>query len=65
MGELVKDKDLSKRILDDMNETAKQNKFSSLEKPLEIFLTAEAFTIENDILTPTFKLKRNIGRKVY
>jgi len=44
---------------------ATENKCNSLEKPKEIFITQDAFTIENDILTPTFKLKRNIGRQVY
>ena len=54
-----------KVVLDSINEVAKAKKFSSLEKPKEIFLTADAFTVENDILTPTFKMKRNVGKKVY
>ena len=40
-------------------------KLNSLEKPKEIFIATEAFSVENDILTPTFKLKRNVGKKVY
>jgi len=28
-------------------------------------MTTDAFSIENDILTPTFKLKRNKGAEVY
>ena len=48
-----------------MNRIAVENKLSSLEKPKDIYLTLEAFSIENNILTPTFKLKRNIGREVY
>ena len=51
--------------MDDMMRIAVENKLNSLEKPKEIFLTLDPFTIENDILTPTFKLKRNIARKVY
>lgn len=54
-----------KVVLDSINEVAKAKKFSSLEKPKEIYLTADAFTVENDILTPTFKMKRNVGKKVY
>lgn len=54
-----------KVVLDSIAEVAKAKKFSSLEKPKEIFLTADAFTVENDILTPTFKMKRNVGKKVY
>jgi long-chain acyl-CoA synthetase len=41
------------------------NKLSSLERPKDIYLSNEPFTAENNILTPTFKLKRNIGRDVY
>ena len=55
----------AKLVIDSINEVAKEKKFSSLEKPKEIYLTKEPFSIENDILTPTLKLKRNIGKKVY
>lgn len=40
----------------------KEQKLSGLEKPKDIFLTAEPFSVENNLLTPTFKLKRNIGK---
>ena len=36
-----------------------------MEKPKKIFLTKEPFTVENDMLTPTFKMKRNVAKKVY
>jgi long-chain acyl-CoA synthetase len=62
---LVKDEDLKKEIIDSMIQSAKENKLNALEKPGDIFMTAEAFTIENDLLTPTFKLKRNVCKKVY
>ena len=42
-----------------------ENKISGLEKPKDITLTLETFSVENNILTPTFKLKRNIARDVY
>lgn len=51
--------------MDDMNRIAVENKLSGLEKPKDICLTLDAFSIENNMLTPTFKLKRNIGREVY
>jgi len=53
--------DYKKEIMDDMARLAKANNLSGLEKPKNIFLTGDAFTIENDMLTPTFKLKRNIA----
>jgi long-subunit acyl-CoA synthetase (AMP-forming) len=48
-----------------MNELAKKNKFSSLEKPAELFLTLDPFTPESGILTATMKMKRNVAREVY
>ena len=48
-----------------MNQLARDRKLNSLEKPKDIYLSGEPFSVENDILTPTFKLKRNVGQKVY
>lgn len=28
-------------------------------------MALEPFSVENEIVTPTFKLKRNVGQKVY
>jgi len=52
-------------IIEDLNNLAKSNKFSSLEKCKDLILSAEAFTVENNILTPTFKLKRNIAKEKF
>jgi len=54
--------DLKKTILDDLVKLAKLNQFSSLEKPKDLHLQLDPFTIENDLLTPTMKLKRNIAK---
>jgi long-chain acyl-CoA synthetase len=51
--------------MEDLEALGKSNKLSSLEKPKDILLTTDPFSIENNILTPTFKLKRNVGRDVY
>ncbi|CDW76486.1 long-chain-fatty-acid--ligase 5 [Stylonychia lemnae] len=56
---------LTKAILADMNKLAVENKFNSLEKIKFIHLTLEQMTQENDLLTPTMKIKRNIAKKVY
>lgn len=53
--------DYKKEIMDDMARLAKENNLSGLEKPKRIIVTGDAFTIENDMLTPTFKLKRNVA----
>ena len=63
--EVLKDPAFKKAIMDNMLELAKTNKLSSLEKPKDIYLSTDPFTIENDQLTPTFKLKRNNAKKAY
>lgn len=65
LGKLMENKDLNKAVSDNLLELAKANKFSGLEKVKKLYLTADPFTIENDILTPTMKIKRNIAKKVY
>ena len=47
----------------DINQLKVTNKMSSLEVPKDIYITSDAFTMENNLLTPTFKLKRNIARE--
>jgi long-chain acyl-CoA synthetase len=44
---------------------ADQNKFNALEKPKGLKLLAEPFSVENDMLTPTFKLKRAQAKKIF
>ena len=62
---VMKDPDFKKAVMDALEQLGKANKLSSLEKPKDIFITEDPFTVENNILTPTFKLKRNVGRDVY
>lgn len=51
--------------MSEIDQLGQQRGLNSLEKPKEIFITADPFSVENDIVTPTFKLKRNVGAKVY
>jgi len=62
---LCQDPDLKKDLLDQIITSAKANKLTSLEKPADLFLTTEPFSVENNLLTPTFKLKRNLARQYY
>jgi long-chain acyl-CoA synthetase len=48
-----------------MLELAKVNKLSGLEKIKKIYFAPEPMTIENDILTPTMKIKRNVAKVVF
>jgi len=38
---------------------------TGLEKVKKAHFTTEMFSMENDMLTPTFKIKRNVAKKVY
>jgi len=51
--------------MDAIDQIGRENKLSGLERPKDMYLTADPFSIENNILTPTFKLKRNVGRDIY
>jgi len=57
--------EFKKFTMDEIANICKEHKLSSLEKPKDIFLTSDAFSIENNLLTPTFKLKRNVARDFY
>ena len=52
-------------MLKALNAFGKENDLKGFEQIRAIHLTSEEFTVENDLLTPTFKLKREIARKVY
>lgn len=65
LKELYNKPELHKAILDNFNDLAKANKLSGLEKIKKLHLIDDPFTIENDILTPTFKIKRNVAKNVY
>lgn len=49
-------------VFDDIWALADANKFNPLERPKQFKLMADPFTVENDFLTPTFKMKRNVAK---
>jgi long-chain acyl-CoA synthetase len=52
-------------VYNDMMECAVANKLNSLEKPKQFRLLLEPFSVENDLLTPTMKLKRHQAKNRY
>ncbi len=62
---VVNDPVYKKLVMDDLQRLAVENKLSGLEKPKAICFTLVPFSVDNNILTPTFKLKRNIAREVF
>lgn len=65
MKKALNEPEFKKLIMDELLALAKEHKLSGLEKPKDIYLTDDAFTVENDLLTPTFKLKRNVVREYF
>jgi long-chain acyl-CoA synthetase len=59
------DKELKASIAVDLFKVAKQNRLNGYEYIKAFCLEKDPFTIENDLLTPTFKLKRHQARLHY
>ena len=65
LNSVYSDSDFKKTILDDMTRLSTENKLNGLERVKDIFLTGDPFSVDNNMLTPTFKLKRNIAKKTF
>ena len=57
--------EMKKAVLAELDRLRKEAKLFTFEHAAKIYLESEPFSVENDILTPTFKLKRDIAKKVY
>ncbi|KAJ3400618.1 eukaryotic long-chain fatty acid CoA synthetase (LC-FACS), partial [Chytridiales sp. JEL 0842] len=62
---LSKDPKFVKLVLDEMNKTGKEAKLRGFEFARAIHVEPEMFSLQNGLLTPTFKLKRNEAVKHY
>lgn len=63
--DLCKSPELREMLFSDVVYRCKEASLGGFEIPKAIHVSSQLFTVENDILTPTFKLKRNIAFKVY
>jgi long-chain acyl-CoA synthetase len=61
----LENKDLKKEVIAQMDAKAREYNFTSLEKIKKVHLTSTPFTVENDLITPTFKIKRGNAKKAY
>jgi long-chain acyl-CoA synthetase len=58
VAELCKSETLHASILDEIKTLSKNGNLNSLETVKAIHLEPETFTVDNGLLTPTFKMKR-------
>jgi long-chain acyl-CoA synthetase len=59
------DKDLKKEILNSMEKLGRSNDFKGFEVIKKIYLSPEPFTTENDLITPTQKVKRHVAKNYF
>ncbi|KIV86397.1 hypothetical protein PV11_02008 [Exophiala sideris] len=52
-------------VLKDLDKVGRKKKFAGYERVRNVKLALEPFTVENELLTPTLKLKRPIAAKKY
>ncbi|KAH7112186.1 long-chain-fatty-acid-CoA ligase/ protein binding protein [Dendryphion nanum] len=62
---ILGDKRIEKAVLKELDRIGKKNKFNSWEKVKAVRLFIDPFTIDNELLTPTLKLKRPQTAKKY
>lgn len=65
MTTILSHEEFVKAVIVDLNALAVKNKFSGLEKIKQILIIEKPFTIEDDILTPSMKIKRNVAKRVF
>jgi len=51
-----------KAVLQDMNDVGTEVSLMGFEKPKNVICIGDEFTVENDLLTPTSKLKRSVAK---
>lgn len=65
MEELAGNQAVKKAILADLTDVGKKGGLQSFEQVKDIYVFPELFSVENGLLTPTFKAKRNEVKKYF
>ena len=61
----LRNPDFIKAVHVEMDTARKEAKLFGFEHAAKIYLDPTPFSVDNDLLTPTFKLKRDIAKKYY
>lgn len=64
-ADLCKNDKVKKHILATIQKHGKDNDLKGFENVKNIYLESQQFTVENDLLTPSFKIKRNEVKNKY
>ncbi|KAG8999667.1 hypothetical protein FRB94_006009 [Tulasnella sp. JGI-2019a] len=65
LNKRVKEPEVVEKVLRSMNQTAQKAGLKGFEHVKAIHVTMDLFTVENGILTPTFKVKRRDAAEIY
>ena len=65
MEGILENEDLRKDTHEQIIQKGTEFQLSNLEKPKQIWLSPIGFSMENDCITPTFKIKRNGAKKLF
>ena len=60
--EHMADKDFRRKVFEDIMKLCETTKLNKLERPKQMQLILEPFSVDNQVLTPTSKIKRNVAR---
>ena len=63
--ELVKKAALKEALLGELTRLGKENDLKPFEQVKDIHVSGELWSVENDLLTPTFKVKRNALKNAF
>ncbi|CDJ57684.1 long-chain fatty acid CoA ligase, putative, partial [Eimeria maxima] len=64
-AEWLEDPEVQRIIQEDMQQVAKKQGLKGFELARKVYFRTEQFTVENGLLTPTFKLKRHYAQEVF
>lgn len=64
-SQVCQDDEFKASVVADMEAAANESGLKGFEKVRDIYLEAEPFTVDNNLLTPTLKLRRHEGKKRY
>lgn len=65
VAELVKDESFRSAVQKSLQEHGKANDLKGFECLKSVYLDMTPFSVDNELLTPTFKLKRHDAKKYY